>query len=166
MAKSTRSSQPPPAKNPRLAAVELIQAVLVDRQSLSRLIPLHLREVAPQQRPLVQELVYGVLRWWPRLQLILRHLLQKPLRSKEIDLEILLAVGLYQMIELSTPDYAAISESVAVAERLKKGWAKGLVNGVLRQWQRQRAVLEPQLARDPQCNCNLPCAKQSLKHKR
>ncbi len=44
----------------------------------------------------------------------------------------MLLVGTYQLLYLRTPDHAALNETVAAVRQLKKPWAKGLVNAVLR----------------------------------
>lgn len=64
--------------------------------------------------------------------------LERPLRGKDQDIYALLLVGAYQLLHLRIPDHAAINETVAAVRQLKKPWAKGLVNGVLRQIARDR----------------------------
>ena len=85
---------------------------------------------------LLQAMCYGVCRWYFRLEAILRQLLEKPLKEKDLDIHMLLLVGLYQLIDMRIPDYAAVGETVAAAKDFKKPWAKGLVNAVLREFQR------------------------------
>lgn len=91
----------------------------------------------PRERALVQELAYGALRWSFRLEALLAHLLHKPLKKKDRDLHALLLVGLYQLLILEIPAHAAIGETVEAARQLGKDWAVGMVNGVLRNAQRQ-----------------------------
>lgn len=128
--------------SPRFAAVQVLNQVLQTGQTL----PTVLAEVSsklPQasQRALVQEICYGVLRWLPRLDFILDALLQKPIKAKDMELRPLLLVGLYQLIYMRVPDHAAVSESVAVTKKLGKPWARGLVNAVLRNYQRRAEEL-------------------------
>jgi 16S rRNA (cytosine967-C5)-methyltransferase len=52
----------------------------------------------------------------------------------------LLCIGLYELEHLSTPAHAIVSETVNATRSLKKPWAKGVVNGVLRTYQRQGRV--------------------------
>ena len=49
----------------------------------------------------------------------------------------LLCVGLYELQHLNTPPHAVVSETVNAARALKKPWATGMVNGVLRAFQRK-----------------------------
>lgn len=85
--------------------------------------------------PLFRELCFGSARWYHYLSLVLGDLLDKPLRRKDRDIHALLIIGLYQLRFMRLTDYAVINETVAATQSLKKPWAKGLVNGVLRQFQ-------------------------------
>ena len=136
-------------QNPRAIAVSILTRVIQDGQSLSSLLPHGFRTLPPERRALAQELCYGTLRWAPRLQAILRSLLDKPLKSKDSDIQSLLLLGLYQLAYMDIPAHAAVSETVAVTAILNKGWAKGLVNAVLRRYQRESQTLEAALAHDP-----------------
>jgi 16S rRNA (cytosine967-C5)-methyltransferase len=77
-------------------------------------------------------LVYGTLRHYFTLKSAVTARLNHPLRDKDQDLMALLLVGAYQLIFMRVPDHAAINETVAAARDLKKPWARGLLNAVLR----------------------------------
>ncbi len=94
-----------------------------------------------RDRGLLQQLCYGTLRQAPRLQGILGQLLDKPLRDKDADVQSLLLCGLYQLEDTRIPDHAAVSATVAATRALKKPWAKGLSNAVLRRFLRERELL-------------------------
>lgn len=130
----------------RVAAVKVLLAVTRDGVSLNQCLPELLTQVVERDRPLLQDLCYGTLRWYPRLNTLLKVLLEKPFRSKDQDIHVLLACALYQIMETRIPDHAAVNEAVAVIKQLKKPWAKGLVNGVLRRFIRERDSLNEQLA--------------------
>ena len=125
--------------SPRAVAANIIGRVVAG-QSLNRLLPDALDAVDTAQRPLCQELVYGTLREWPCLAETCLSFLAKPLRRKDQDIMALLCIGCYELEHLSTPDHAVVSETVNATRALKKPWAKGLVNGVLRAYQRQDGV--------------------------
>ncbi len=116
---------------------------VVDRgESLNSLLAPQLAKLSdPRQRALAQELTFGTLRWCYRLEAVLNRLLKKPLKKKDRDVHALLLVGLYQLLFLDMPPHAAVSETVGVVRQLGKEWAVGLVNGVLRNAQRQSSAL-------------------------
>lgn len=87
--------------------------------------------------PLYRELCFGSARWYHYLRRELHELLDKPLRRKDRDIHALLIIGLYQLRFMRLVDYAVINETVAAAQTLKKHWAKGLINGVLRKYQQK-----------------------------
>jgi 16S rRNA (cytosine967-C5)-methyltransferase len=131
------------ALNARSHAARVLSRVISDGRSLSEALPAALKAVAePRQRALVQELSYGTLRWYHRLRVVLAHLLTRPLKRRDGDLYCLLLSGLYQLSRLDVPSHVAVSESVHAARELKKEWASGLVNAVLRGYQREAAGLE------------------------
>jgi 16S rRNA (cytosine967-C5)-methyltransferase len=114
------------------------------------LLPHAFTPLPPERRALAQELCYGTLRWWYRLDAMLSRLVDKPLRNKDADIHCLLLCGLYQLEYMDIPPHAAVSETVAVTAALKKGWAKGLVNAVLRRYQREKEELERKLSGAPE----------------
>ncbi len=109
-----------------------------------------------KDRGLAQELCYGVMRWHPQLEALTRQLLKKPLKSKDLDIQALLFIGLYQLLYLRVADHAAVHESAGAAERLGKRWAVGLVNGVLRAFQRQQGMLLAKVDADPAVHYRMP----------
>lgn len=127
--------------HPRAVAAEAVTSVTVEGKSLSAVLPVALRGLAPEERPLVQELCYGVLRWYTRLGAVTALLLRKPLKARDADVRNLLLVGLYQLLFLNVPPHAAVHETVEAARALGKGWAAGLVNAVLRGFLRDRERL-------------------------
>ncbi|MEM9623049.1 MAG: transcription antitermination factor NusB, partial [Pseudomonadota bacterium] len=86
--------------------------------------------------PLAQELLYGTLRHYYSLSHSVSALLKKALRQKDQDLMCLLLVGAYQLRMLDIPTHAIVHETVEACRLLGKPWAKGLINGVLRQLER------------------------------
>ncbi len=135
--------------NPRLAAAHALTAVLQGKASLAGSLPSVLSRVAERDRPLVRELAQGSARWQPRLEILAAQFLDKPLRRADQDVQALLLIGLYQLLYTRIPAHAALSETVACARTLKKKWASGLLNAVLRRAQREAAGLLSQLEKDP-----------------
>jgi len=122
--------------NARLAAVYTLRDVLEDGKSLMQLIPAMKNQLSPEDQGFYQELCYGTLRHLNRLERLMEGLINKKIRAKDYDIELTILVGLYQLIYLRTPEHAAISATVDVVQGLKKPWAKGLVNAVLRNYTR------------------------------
>ncbi|NNA08467.1 16S rRNA (cytosine(967)-C(5))-methyltransferase RsmB [Pseudomonas lundensis] len=135
--------------NPRLAAAKALTAVLNGKASLNSSLPLQLDKVEVRDRGLTQDLAFGTARWQPRLSALANKLLQKPFKAADADVEALLLVGLYQLLYTRIPAHAAIGETVGCADKLKKPWAKGLLNAVLRNAQRESEALLAELEHDP-----------------
>ncbi|MDH1510049.1 16S rRNA (cytosine(967)-C(5))-methyltransferase RsmB [Pseudomonas mosselii] len=135
--------------NPRLAAARALAAVLSGKASLNSSLPAQLDKVEERDRGLTQDLAFGTARWQPRLDLLAAQLLQKPFKAADADVQALLLVGLYQLFYTRIPAHAAIGETVGCADKLKKPWAKGLLNAVLRRAQREGEELLASMERDP-----------------
>ncbi|MDR2318236.1 MAG: 16S rRNA (cytosine(967)-C(5))-methyltransferase RsmB [Pseudomonas sp.] len=135
--------------NPRLAAARALAAVLSGKASLNSSLPAQLDKVEERDRGLTQDLAFGTARWQPRLDLLAAQLLQKPFKAADADVQALLLVGLYQLFYTRIPAHAAIGETVGCADKLKKPWAKGLLNAVLRRAQREGEELLAGMERDP-----------------
>ena len=126
--------------NARLAAVRVLMRVLDDGWSLTDGLNSE-RVSGPRERALMQELSYGTLRWYQRLSAVAGQLLDKPLARKDRDIECLVWLGLYQLIYTRIPVHAAVNETVGTAGLLGKAWAARLVNGVLRNFERNREAI-------------------------
>lgn len=122
--------------DPRGQAVANLMAVLGGR-SLDAVLAASGDHQDDRDRALAAELSYGVCRWYFRLDALVGGLLNKPLKRKDRDLHLLLMVGAYQLIHSRVPVHAALSTTVETTRHLDKGWASGLVNGVLRRLQRE-----------------------------
>ncbi|NNA89904.1 16S rRNA methyltransferase [Pseudomonas sp. ICMP 8385] len=135
--------------NPRLAAAKALAAVLNGKASLNSSLPVQLDKVDDRDRGFTQDLAFGTARWQPRLSALAAKLLQKPFKAADADVEALLLVGLYQLLYSRVPAHAAIGETVGCADKLKKPWAKALLNAVLRRAQRESEGLLAELEHDP-----------------
>lgn len=135
--------------NPRLAAAKALAAVLSGKASLNSSLPTQLDKVEDRDRGFTQDLAFGTARWQPRLSALAEKLLQKPFKAADADVEALLLVGLYQLLYTRVPAHAAIGETVGCVDKLKKPWAKGLLNAVLRNAQRESETIFAELERDP-----------------
>lgn len=130
------------ASNSRAIAAKILGSLLKEQGSLSNQLD-PFRDEAEFQ--FIQELCFGTCRWFHQLDFLLRELLSKPLKSKDRDVRALLLIGLYQLKFMRVPDHAAINETVSATSDLKQSWARGLVNAVLRNYQRQADALQTTL---------------------
>lgn len=128
-------------KNKRADAAWVLFQILESKRSNRELMPIvWSRHEKPQDRAWLQEMIYGCLRKLPLLQLWLRQLLNKPLQKNQKIIEHLLMLGLYQLAFSRTAEHAAVSETVAACKTLKELRLAGLVNAVLREFQRQDLI--------------------------
>ncbi|HEC8326493.1 16S rRNA (cytosine(967)-C(5))-methyltransferase RsmB [Providencia huaxiensis] len=132
--------------NLRSIAATAINQVLDNGQSLSTVLPDLQRNINDKDKALLQEICFGVLRYLPKLEWFISQLMEKPLTGKQRTLHYLIMVGIYQLLYTRIPPHAALAETVDGAVALKKPQLKGLINGVLRSFQRQQAQLEERIA--------------------
>ena len=125
----------------RATAALLITRVIKQGRSLRDTLPHYETDIPIRDHALLRELSYGVVRWYYPLHFLASCLLSKTLKARDHDIEALLLLGLYQLFYLRTPAYAAVSASTEAARVLGKPWACGLINGVLRQAERQQPAL-------------------------
>ena len=110
--------------NVRAAAAEVIARVLRG-QSLSALLPEYSDRVEEKDRPLLKEMCFGTMRWYPQIAILLKQLLAKPLREKDLEVQGLLACGLYQLMHMRIAEHAILNETVSATTKLNRRWAKG-----------------------------------------
>jgi len=106
--------------------------------ALHQVLPRRLQQLnTPGERGALQDIVYGSLRQLGRLDAWLAALLERPLTDPQLGW--LLRVALYQLAYTRAPAHAVVHNAVTAAGQ---GWRRGLVNAVLRNFQRRRAELE------------------------
>lgn len=122
----------------RALSAKIILQVLDQGKSLSTLIPEAQKQLDPKDLPLVQEITFGICRVLPRLESIIKLLLEKPLKGKTRLVHCLLLVGLYQLLYMRVPAHAAVDEVVYATKILKLDNFRALTNGVLRRFLREQ----------------------------
>ncbi|WP_151704858.1 16S rRNA (cytosine(967)-C(5))-methyltransferase RsmB [Nitrincola alkalilacustris] len=140
----------------RYLAVSILTSLLTHHGSLSTLVPPAASRLSARDKGLLMQLCYGVTRDFFRLQTIANTLLKRPMQDKDQDLLAVILLGIYQLRDTRIPAHAAIGETVAVADDLSKPWAKGLINAVLRRYQREREEIDASLSDDEQYLWNHP----------
>ncbi|ELR96953.1 16S rRNA (cytosine(967)-C(5))-methyltransferase [Gloeocapsa sp. PCC 73106] len=103
---------------------------------------LNSRDLSPKAKNLVCELVYGVVRRQRYLDALIDQLGQKKAQQQPPDLRIILHLGLYQLCYLEKIIGAiAVSSSVELAKKFGLTGLSGVVNGLLRSYQRSHNPL-------------------------
>ena len=125
---------------PRLSALQTLGNILDKGQNLTDADTAGILTDS-RDRALSRHLVYGVTRWLNSLQWLSAQLLQRPLKARDRDISRLIMIGLHQLWQDSTAPHAAIHETAESARLLGKPWAVGLVNAVLRRFQREQEQL-------------------------
>ncbi len=128
-------------RNLRSMAAQAVEQVVEQGQSLSNILPPLQQKVSDKDKALLQELCFGVLRTLSQLDWLINKLMARPMTGKQRTVHYLIMVGLYQLLYTRIPPHAALAETVEGAIAIKRPQLKGLINGVLRQFQRQQEEL-------------------------
>lgn len=102
-------------------------------------------DLAPRDRGLATQLVYGTLAWQGLLDCAIAQGGRDP-QTLDPPLRTVLRLALFQIVRLDrVPDFAAVDTAVELSKDVKRGAASGLVNAVLRRFLRdgKRIVLPP-----------------------
>ncbi len=102
---------------------------------------------APRDRALARAIVLAALRGYWRYRAVLARLLERDGRLDRL-IEALLLCALAQLEQQITPPFAVVADSVSAARALGRPRLAGLVNAVLRRYQREGAGLAASLPAD------------------
>lgn len=127
--------------NERAQALDILLHCVQAQQPLSHLLK------KPAITPFTKALCFGVTRYYSRLERMADQCVDK--RPKDLSVWLCILLGLYQIDEMSLPDYAVVQETVSLLHSIKKSWAKGFVNAILRRFCRERDTLKQGLIDDP-----------------
>ena len=122
-----------------------VLALVLGGKSLSEAM-LILSNEPPGARAAAQDVAYGVLRRYGWGEFILGRLMAKPLTHPET--QALLLGALYRLDTRPDSGHMVVDQAVAAAGELAGGVFKGVVNGVLRNFLRQRDDLLAALTKD------------------
>lgn len=96
----------------------------------------HVARAKPETRAIARRLSYGVLENKIYLDYLIDHYLEEGKKDIGLVERNILRLGIYQIRSMDTiPDYAAVSETVNLAKRYKKGM-EGFINAILRNYLR------------------------------
>lgn len=128
--------------NLRALAAKAIFEVLEKGVSLSVALPDQQKYLTSgKDKALLAELCYGVMRTLPQIEKRISECLSKPFKGKQRIIHQLLIVGCYQLYFTRIPSHATISETAEACRHLKFEGMVKVVNGVLRNIQRQLTPL-------------------------
>ena len=125
--------------NTRAVALDAICSVVLDKRSLSSFV------YPDQDDALAKSLVFGTIRFYHQLNDIVTDLLNHSLEKEDLDIHCLMLLGAYQILYSKVAIHASIFETVDTLNFLDKTWAKGLVNAILRQIDRDQEQLKKQV---------------------
>lgn len=130
----------------RVAKGENLDKALVDLQQEANL--------TIEERAALKDLSFGCQRYLGTLTFYLHNLVTQKRPAPEIDH--LLLVALYQLAYSRTPEHVVVNEAVNLAKTLLDGQYKGLVNGVLRNFLRNKDVLSKKTSHQDEAKYNHP----------
>lgn len=119
-------------------ALNAICSVVLEKKSLSNF------NYPEADSAETKSLVFGTIRFYHQLNDIVSKLLKHDTEKENLDIHCLMLLGAYQLIYSNVAPHAAIFETVNVVNHLNKPWAKGLVNAILREVDRQKQTLQAQ----------------------
>ena len=134
---TTHSQATDTSQQSRIVALNMLLAVLKEGQSLSSLN--HLSDnLQSRDAAFARMISFGVLRFYHQLTAQLSPFIKKPLKTKDLDVQLVMLMALYQIQHMRVPDYAVVDAAVKSMRKSKKKWAANLVNAVLRNFIRQQ----------------------------
>lgn len=131
--------------NPRQLAFIILQEIHRKQAFADVSLDKYLRknDLTDANRRLVTELVYGCVRRQRSLDSIIDQLAKKKSHQQHPDLRIILHIGLYQLSYLQQiPESAAVDTTVELAKQDKFAKLAGFVNGLLREYIRQKSTIK------------------------
>jgi len=95
--------------------------------------------LSAQHRASLQDMAYGTLRFLGAVDGVLAKMLERPLKDDRV--RHLLRVALYQLVYTRAAPHAVVDHAVRACDALGLPAAKSLINGVLRNFLRQREAI-------------------------
>jgi 16S rRNA (cytosine967-C5)-methyltransferase len=123
-----------------IAALSMLK-VVDNKKSLTGVLAYQSPKVADGDRGLLQNLCFGSSRYFFSINALSKILLQKPLPEEARPVQALLWVGLYQLAYSEISEHAAINETVEACSQLNLEKYKGVLNAILRRFQREKDEL-------------------------
>jgi 16S rRNA (cytosine967-C5)-methyltransferase len=127
----------------RLAAYEVLRAVKAGRQDLpSALAQVRPRLADERDRALAGEIATGTLRWQGAFDVVIESFAKRSISKFDAEIIVILRMTAFQLLHLDrVPAAAAVNDAVALAGKVGKKSASGLVNAIARRISRERSHL-------------------------
>jgi 16S rRNA (cytosine967-C5)-methyltransferase len=125
----------------RVEAARSIARVMAGANLDTALAKADTQDFTPQNLSLLKALSYGVLRDYSLLSALLARMMDRQLNN-EPELHALMLGGLFQLRSMRVATHAAVNETVEATVVLGKEKLRGLMNALLRRYQREREALE------------------------
>ena len=124
----------------RLAAYDVLRAVSAGRSDLpAALARVRTRLADERDRALAGEIATGTLRWQGAFDAVIAAFARRPIAKLDAEVLDILRMTAFQLLHLDRiPASAAVNDAVALAGKVGKKSASGLVNAVLRRISRER----------------------------
>ena len=118
----------------RAVAFDLLNRIQSDDAYANLLLPTLITRAKLDSRDaaFVQELAFGTIRNWMLYEKIIEAASSRKIDDIEPDAQIVLVLGVHQLLEMRVPTHAAINESVNLAKTKASKGSVGFVNAVLR----------------------------------
>lgn len=138
----TASAKPAGPGDVRAEAARALLAVIDGDASLERSLPdADARLGDPRDRALLRAILFAALRSIYRLRAVADTMITTPFKPRDRIVYALVLVGLAQLHAEVTPAYAAVGSTAEAARTLGRPTFVGLVNALMRRFQRERDAL-------------------------
>lgn len=127
--------------NTRKVAVDILNSIVKNNSYSNIALNAKLKKskLEDRDKALVTEIVYGTLKYMYTIDKILSSFLRTPIDKQDVTLLNILRITIYQILYLTKiPEFAAVNEAVELA-KLKSTSSSKLVNGVLRNYLRNKS---------------------------
>jgi len=123
----------------RKAALSALEAVWTKDKKPKEALERPSEDLSRRDRAFLMELTYGVLRYRDTLDWLMKGFLRNPSKLRPATVNNL-RLGLYQILYMRVPEWAAVNESVAI-ERKSPGLVNAVLRNVIRESERLKQAL-------------------------
>lgn len=125
----------------RAQVARIVVSVVTQGRSIDNECDRELSDFSSSEQALAREMAFGTVRWYDYLVAVVEQMTGKPSTKLKAPVRALVICGLYQLWKMRVAPHAAVSETVNAVTVLKAPRLKGLVNALLRRFQREQEVL-------------------------